>query len=66
MKCVCRDGKAHCYGLGIADTLIVVLNTTVFTFTCSEDEGVEEIDANPRLVIVKNERDKKKVIWVYT
>jgi hypothetical protein len=63
MKCICGDGKVYCYGLGVADTLIVVLkDVSVFTFTCSED--VEEIDANPRLVIVKNEREKR-VIWVY-
>jgi hypothetical protein len=68
MKCVCSDGKAHCYGLGIVDMLIVVLkDVSVFTFTCNED--VEEIDANPRLVIVKNERDSngtKRGLYGYT
>jgi len=65
MRCVCGDGKVHCFGIGVVDELVVTVKDAIaFTLKCTENEEVEEVVVDYKLVIVMN-NGGKKVILVY-
>jgi hypothetical protein len=65
MRCVCSDGKVHCFGIGVVGELVVIVKDVIaFTLKCTENEEVEEVVVDYKLVIVKN-GNGKRVALVY-